>query len=239
MGGAGAIIVLLFGYRAAMAFRGLGTDHPPRVTAIAAPIGGEGAPLRPDTASSVASPTDLPSARARSEHGDDTAFASARRSDTPSVGFAAPPSSTATSASPEIPPDKAPAAEHERAVLESMRRVDVIVYTTSWCPACKQARSWMNENHIAYSERDVDNDRSAHDTLKRISGGTSIPTFDVEGQVRVGLNPQWLTGAMRARRSGGSREMAINAQNGQTSSAFRHKVRHFCGQLDFTPSGAG
>jgi glutaredoxin len=122
------------------------------------------------------------------------------------VGSAALPSSTPPSASPDIP-DKAPAAEHERAVLESMRRVDVIVYTTSWCPACKQARSWMNENRIPYSERDVDNDRSAHDTLKRISGGTSIPTFDVEGQVRVGLSPQWLTAAMR---SAAERRLARN-----------------------------
>jgi glutaredoxin len=90
------------------------------------------------------------------------------------------------------------AAEHDRAVAEAMRHVDVVVYTTSWCPACKQARSWMNASGIAYSERDVDNDRSAHETLKKISGGMSIPTFDIEGQVRVGLSPPWIRSAMRS-----------------------------------------
>jgi glutaredoxin len=89
-------------------------------------------------------------------------------------------------------------AEHARAVAEAMRHVDVVVYSTSWCPACKQARSWMNESGIPYSERDVDTDRSAHDRLKKISGGTSIPTFDIEGQVHVGLSPPWIQSAMRS-----------------------------------------
>jgi glutaredoxin len=78
-----------------------------------------------------------------------------------------------------------------------MGRVGIVVYTTSWCPACKQARSWMNENGVAYSERDIERDRDAHDTLKKISGGTTIPTFDIEGQVRVGFSPSWVQSAVR------------------------------------------
>jgi glutaredoxin len=88
-------------------------------------------------------------------------------------------------------------ADHERAVQDEMTHVEIVVYTTSWCPACKKARSWLNENGIAYTERDIDHDRAAHDTLKKISGGTTIPTFDIEGQVHVGLNPAWIRSATR------------------------------------------
>lgn len=93
---------------------------------------------------------------------------------------------------------EAAAAEHDRALKSAMSHVDVVVYTTSWCPACKQARSWMNANGISYRERDVEQDRDAHEKLKKISGGTTIPTFDIEGQVHVGLSPSWVQGAMRS-----------------------------------------
>jgi glutaredoxin 3 len=109
---------------------------------------------------------------------------------------AQPPTRAEAIPSAAIHPSEA-AAEHEQALKSAMGRVDVVVYTTSWCPACKQARSWMNANGISYNERDVDQDRDAHEKLKRITGATTIPTFDIEGQVHVGLSPSWVQATIR------------------------------------------
>jgi glutaredoxin len=92
----------------------------------------------------------------------------------------------------------AAAAERERTLKSALSHVDVVVYTTSWCPACKQARSWMNANGISYNERDIEQDRDAHEKLKRITGATTIPTFDIEGQVHVGLSPSWVQSTIRS-----------------------------------------
>jgi glutaredoxin 3 len=191
MAGAGVVVVLLAGYRAAMAFHRLGSERAPVITAATAQASVQDAPPAVAATSSAVS-RDVPPTIARSEHVDETAFANGRLGEAPVAA------SAASKESHDLPPEKARIAEHERAVLDAMQRVDVVVYTTSWCPACKQARSWMNENRIPYSERDVDHDHGAQDVLKRISGGSSIPTFDIEGQVRVGLSPPWINAARRS-----------------------------------------
>jgi hypothetical protein len=56
----------------------------------------------------------------------------------------------------------------------------------------------MNANGISYNERDVEQDRDAHEKLKRITGATTISTFDIEGQVHVGLSPSWVQATIRS-----------------------------------------
>jgi len=122
------------------------------------------------------------------------------RADVPPAWPAPAPAPSETAA----PADEAPAAQaqaaaaHQRALESAMRQVDVVVYTTSWCPSCKQARSWMNQSGIAYSERDIDQDHDAHEKLKSMTGHTTIPTFDIEGQVHVGFNPSWVQSTIRS-----------------------------------------
>jgi glutaredoxin len=74
--------------------------------------------------------------------------------------------------------------------------VDVVVYTTSWCPACKQAKSWMNAHGMAYDERDVEASVAYSRELRSLNPRGSIPTFDVEGQVLVGFSDSALVRAM-------------------------------------------
>ncbi len=96
---------------------------------------------------------------------------------------------TVGAASPQAPTRETPAPV-------SLGDVDVVVYTTSWCPACKQAKSWMNAHGMAYDERDVEASVAYSRELHSLNPRGSIPTFDVEGQVLVGFSDRALVRAM-------------------------------------------
>lgn len=66
--------------------------------------------------------------------------------------------------------------------------VRVVVYTTSWCPHCKRAKTWMTARNIPFEERDVESSREYANQLRALTGKGSIPAFDVDGQVSVGFN---------------------------------------------------
>jgi glutaredoxin 3 len=115
------------------------------------------------------------------------ATATARAMDVPTPGAV-----TVGAASPQAPTPETP----ETPAPVSLSDVDVVVYTTSWCPACKQAKSWMNAHGMAYDERDVEASGAYSRELHSLNPRGSIPTFDVEGQVLVGFSDRALVRAM-------------------------------------------
>ncbi len=84
------------------------------------------------------------------------------------------------------------------AQARALEDVHVVVYTTHWCPVCTRAKAWLQANGIAYEERDVEASATWASELRARNPAHSIPTFDIEGQVSVGLRPQELL-AMRER----------------------------------------
>ena len=107
----------------------------------------------------------------------------------PAIDVPVPRAVTVGAASPQAPTPETPAPV-------SLGDVDVVVYTTSWCPACKQAKSWMNAQGMAYDERDVEASVAYSRELHSLNPRGSIPTFDVEGQVLVGFSDRALVRAM-------------------------------------------
>jgi glutaredoxin len=75
-------------------------------------------------------------------------------------------------------------------------RVDVIVYYTSWCPACRKLRAYLAERGIRSSEYDIENDSAAKTRQRALNPRGTIPTVDIEGQVLVGFNPQRIEAAI-------------------------------------------
>jgi len=62
----------------------------------------------------------------------------------------------------------------------------IIMYCTSWCPACRRARRFLDERGIAYTEIDINKVPEARSRLRELTGGTlTTPTFDIHGQVIV------------------------------------------------------
>ena len=62
----------------------------------------------------------------------------------------------------------------------------VILYCTSWCPACRRARRFLNERGVAYTEIDINKAPEARDRLRELTGGTlTTPTFDIDGEIII------------------------------------------------------
>ena len=91
-------------------------------------------------------------------------------------------------------------------LLEELRRIDpqaatraaaaaqladlptsgIIMYCTSWCPACRRARLFFAEYGIEYVEIDINQTPSARDRLRELTGGVlTTPTFEINGEVIV------------------------------------------------------
>jgi len=76
-------------------------------------------------------------------------------------------------------------------------RSHVVVYTTSWCPACRQTKAWLRANGVPYEERDIEASRTYAMQMRALNPRMSIPTIDVEGDVDVGFSTSWLTTTLR------------------------------------------
>jgi len=48
--------------------------------------------------------------------------------------------------------------------------VPVVMYATSWCPYCAQARAYFESNGIAYVEHDVEKSAAAKAEFRRLHG---------------------------------------------------------------------
>ena len=63
---------------------------------------------------------------------------------------------------------------------------DVVMYCTSWCPACRRARRLLDEWGVEYTEIDINAYPEAKPRLRELTGGTlTTPTFDIKGEVIV------------------------------------------------------
>jgi glutaredoxin len=63
---------------------------------------------------------------------------------------------------------------------------DVIMYCTSWCPACRRARRFFDGHGVSYAEIDINKMPEARERLRQLTGGVlTTPTFEVHGEVIV------------------------------------------------------
>ena len=67
----------------------------------------------------------------------------------------------------------------------------VVIYTTSWCPACKAAKQYLNEKGISYQEIDVEKSPDGRQAFQHL-GGTGVPLIVVGDKTMTGFNPSAL-----------------------------------------------
>lgn len=73
----------------------------------------------------------------------------------------------------------------------------VVMYCTSWCPACRTARGWFKKHDIPYTEVDIDRVPGAKDQLRKWTGGNlSTPTFNINGRVIIDFDVQQINEAL-------------------------------------------
>lgn len=77
------------------------------------------------------------------------------------------------------------------------RRVSVIMYATSWCPACKEAKAYMKQKGISYTELNVEKNEPARRMHRRRNPKGSVPTIVFDGdEVMVGFSAQGIESHM-------------------------------------------
>ncbi|MDR2710772.1 MAG: hypothetical protein LBB65_05530 [Burkholderiales bacterium] len=72
------------------------------------------------------------------------------------------------------------------AYMNSRANGDLLIYTTSSCPYCAQARSWLAKNKISYTECNITVDRFCNDDLARL-GSKAVPRWVYRDQTGTGF----------------------------------------------------
>jgi mycoredoxin len=62
-----------------------------------------------------------------------------------------------------------------------MRRMQVIVYSAAWCRDCRQAKRFLEEHQIPYTEIDIEQVPGAAEEVMRHVGKRAIPQFVIDG----------------------------------------------------------
>lgn len=73
----------------------------------------------------------------------------------------------------------------------------VVMYSTTWCPACKSARTFFQQRAIPYTEYDVERDEAADRRAKAKSPGCGVPVIEVGNQVFCGFGPDRILKALK------------------------------------------
>jgi glutaredoxin len=75
---------------------------------------------------------------------------------------------------------------------------DLIMYCTPWCSTCRQARAYLAQNGIAYTEVDISKDRAAAAKVRGwANGNETTPTFDINGTIIVDFQVDKVKKALR------------------------------------------
>ncbi len=71
----------------------------------------------------------------------------------------------------------------------------VIIYSTSTCPFCVQAKEYFGKNNIRYEEKDVSDPNLAQEMLEK-SGQTSVPVIEIDGEIIIGFDKEKIDKAL-------------------------------------------
>jgi glutaredoxin len=63
-----------------------------------------------------------------------------------------------------------------------MEQMKVLVYSTSWCRDCREAKRFLDEHGIAYTEIDIDLNHDAEKAVLEHTGKRAVPQFVIDGE---------------------------------------------------------
>jgi mycoredoxin len=65
--------------------------------------------------------------------------------------------------------------------------MEIVMYSTSWCGDCRNAKRFLQEKGVTYTEIDIDQNEEAAEQVISWSGGRRvIPTFYITGGPETG-----------------------------------------------------
>ena len=60
--------------------------------------------------------------------------------------------------------------------------MNLTVYSSYWCPDCRTAKRFLDQNNIPYTEIDIERSPGAAEELIRHTGKRAIPQFVIDGK---------------------------------------------------------
>ncbi|HSY14258.1 MAG TPA: glutaredoxin domain-containing protein [Verrucomicrobiae bacterium] len=60
--------------------------------------------------------------------------------------------------------------------------MELLVYTACWCPDCRTAKRFLQQNNIPFTEVDIETTPGAADEVVRRTGKRAIPQFVIDGK---------------------------------------------------------
>lgn len=58
---------------------------------------------------------------------------------------------------------------------------DVLLYTTSWCPFCRRAKTLLKEKGVQWKELDIEADPVHRQAMTEASGRNTVPQIFING----------------------------------------------------------
>lgn len=68
----------------------------------------------------------------------------------------------------------------------------ITLYTTPACVYCKMVKSFFEEHHVVYTEKNVISDLQAQEDMIRKSGQLGVPVVDIDGSIIIGFDKRKL-----------------------------------------------
>ena len=61
----------------------------------------------------------------------------------------------------------------------------IVLYSTSWCPHCKEAKEYFKKNNIVYIDRDVEEDSDAMEALAETYKSRAVPVIVIGNDEKI------------------------------------------------------
>jgi glutaredoxin 3 len=82
--------------------------------------------------------------------------------------------------------------------MDQTNTPQVTVYSATWCAFCHAAKDYLDKKGVAYTDKDVDSDRSVAEEAMQVSGQTGIPVLNINGQIIIGFDRPKIDAALAA-----------------------------------------
>ncbi len=109
-----------------------------------------------------------------------------------SMASLAPTTSGSSTSSPRVP------------LAPPSAKLTAIVYSASWCSACRSAEAFLRAEGVKVVIRDIERDRGAQEEMNQklhqagLPKRGTIPVIDIRGRILVGLDKQQIRHAIKA-----------------------------------------
>lgn len=60
--------------------------------------------------------------------------------------------------------------------------MEVLLYSSLWCPDCREAKRFLSKYNIPYTEIDIETTPGAADEVVKRTGKRAIPQFVIDGE---------------------------------------------------------